>query len=146
MLISELLQYLESFWRRHKRPPSPPRNVHLFVQHARKGKKMATVTLQWGASATGAPTTYSAVWTQNGTALPAVSVPVVSGQATYSLDFAASTGKTINPGDVIGATVQALDSVNNLQSAIVPSVPATVTIPTGPVPPGPPLNVTLAAS
>jgi hypothetical protein len=93
------------------------------------------------------PTGYVVNWTYNGTALAPQTVPVTAaGDASgYSLDFAtANPTVTVSPGDVIGATIDTVDATNNLQSAAVPSVPATVTEPAAPpVAPGPPQNVTL---
>jgi hypothetical protein len=110
---------------------------------------MNDATLTWTKSLTGTPTSYSVIWTQNGTALPAVSTPASAGADTsgYSQDFAtANPTVTVNPGDVIGATVQAIDATNSLSSAVTPSVPANVTIPATPVAPGIPQNVVLALS
>jgi hypothetical protein len=108
---------------------------------------MLDATVSWGASASGTPTSYSVVWSYNGTAQAPISVTANAAQDTsgYSLDFATSNPTVaVKAGDVIGATVQAIDATNSLSSAIVPSVPPTVTEPVVPVPPGPPQNVTLA--
>ncbi len=108
---------------------------------------MNDATVTWTMTTTGTPTGYSVVWTRNGTALPAILVPATAAQdaAGYSLDFVTSEPAiTVAPGDVIGATVQALDAVNGLSGPITPSVPATVTIPATPVAPGAPGNVVLA--
>ncbi len=109
---------------------------------------MNDATVSWTKSLTGTPTGYSVVWTVNGTANPAITVPATNASdiGGYSLDAANSLGVTFNPGDSIGATVQAVDAINNLNSAIVPSSPATVTIPTTPVAPGDPQNVALVLS
>jgi hypothetical protein len=108
-------------------------------------------TLSWDASATGSPTSYSVIWTYNGTAQPAQSVAATAAQdaSGYSLDFATSNPTiTVKGGDVIGATVQAVDATQTPPgtSPVVPSVPPTVTEPTTPVAPGPPQNVTLVLS
>jgi hypothetical protein len=109
---------------------------------------MNDATLTWNKSLTGSPTGYIVIWTVNGTAKPPVTVPATNAGdlVGYSLDAANSLGVTFNPGDAIGATVQATDAINNLQSAVVPSSPASVTIPTAPVAPGDPQNVALALS
>lgn len=110
---------------------------------------MNDATLTWTKSLTGTPTSYSVVWTQNGVALPAVPTPVsASSDVTgYSQDFAtANPTVTLAPGDVVGATITAVDATNNLSSAATPSVPATVTLPVSPVAPGVPQNVVLALS
>lgn len=109
---------------------------------------MNDATLTWNKSLKGTPTGYSVVWNINGTAKPPVLVPATSAGdlAGYSLDAANSLGTTFNPGDVIGATVQAVDSIHSLSSAIDPSVPATVTLPTAPVAPSDPQNIVLTMS
>lgn len=108
-------------------------------------------TLAWKASATGSPTSYSVVWTYNGTAQPPQTVAASAAQdaAGYSFDFVTSNPTiVVKGGDIIGATVEAVDASQTppLDSPIVPSSPATVTEPTAPIPPGPPQNVTLVLS
>lgn len=104
-------------------------------------------TLSWDASATGTPTSYAVIWTYNGTAQAPISVTQNAAQdaSGYSLDFASSNPTiTVKAGDVIGASVQAIDATNSLSSAVVISTPPTVTEPTTPVAPSVPQNVTLA--
>lgn len=91
-------------------------------------------------------TNYLVTWTQNGTALPTVSVPSTSAldASGYTLDFTTSTGITPVGGDVIGATVQSVNSVGS--SPAIPSVPPTITepvIPPTPTMPTGPVSVTL---
>jgi len=109
---------------------------------------MNDATVSWTKSLTGTPTQYAVVWSQNGTALPPVTYPVTAANdaSGYTSDFETATGKTTSPGDVLAVTVQAIDTVNNLSSAIVTSTPSSVTVPTAPVAPGSPQNVTLALS
>lgn len=110
---------------------------------------MSDVTVAWVASPSASTTNYLVTYTVNGTAQTQVSVPRTSAQDSggYSSDInSALPSLTLNPGDVVGASVAANDSVNNLQSAAIPSVPATVTIPTVPVAPAPPSNVVLSLS
>lgn len=109
---------------------------------------MNDATFTWTKSLTGTPTAYLVVWSRNGTALPSVSVAAnsASDASGYSSDFKVATGVTPSAGDQISATVQAFDQPNNLFSAVVPSVPATVTIPTSPIAPGDPQAVSLVLS
>lgn len=103
-------------------------------------------SLSWQASAAGTPTSYTVVWSHNGTAQPPITVPATAAQdaSGYSQDFASANPTiTVAAGDVIGATVTAVDGVHSLSSAVQPSTPPTVTEPTEPVPPSVPLNVTL---
>lgn len=104
-------------------------------------------TVSWTKSLTGTPTQYTVKWTVNGSVVGSPVVPVTAAQdaSGYTLDFASSVpGVTLNPGDQISVTVKADDVPNNLHSEEVASTPPTVTIPTAPVPPGPPQGVTLA--
>ena len=110
---------------------------------------MNDATVSWSASLAGTPTGYVVQWSQNGTPIPPNTVAANSAQDTsgYSQDFAtANPLVAVNPGDVIGVTVQAVDATNNLSSSAVPSTPPTVTEPTAPVAPGDPQNVTLVLS
>jgi hypothetical protein len=118
------------------------------INRSLRRRNVNDATLVWTKSLVGTPTQYSVIWTYNGVAQPADIYPVTAAldASGYSSDFAVATGITPNPGDILGATVQAVDTVNNLTSAVVVSVPPTVTIPTTPVPPGPPQGVTLALS
>lgn len=108
---------------------------------------MLDAIVSWGASATGAPTSYQVRWTYNGSQMAAVNVPRTAAldASGYSLDFATSNPTiTVKGGDQISAIVRAVDSVNNLQSDYVATVPATVTIPAPPAPPSVPQNPVLA--
>jgi hypothetical protein len=110
---------------------------------------MNDAIVSWSKALTGAITGYAVVWTQNGNPLPAVVVPATAQQDAqgYSSDFTTATGVTPKPGDVLGASVATLDATDSLESAVVASTPATVTIPLPPpVAPGVPQNVTLALS
>ena len=99
-------------------------------------------TVNWTKSTSGTPTGYVVSWSVNGTSIGTSNVPVTAAQDTsgYSKDYASSFVTALNPGDKVGATVKAVDTVNNLQSTDVATSPTTVTIP---LPPGPPQNVTL---
>ena len=106
---------------------------------------MAQPTLTWGASPSGDVTQYSITWTQNGTALPPVIVPQdpTSDASGYNSPISAvSPAPTLNPGDTIGASIIATDTVSGLSSS--PVTPGAVVIPVVPVPPQPPQNVALA--
>ncbi len=106
---------------------------------------MADAILSWQKSPSSNVNKYTATFTVNGTALNGIDVPANSGQdATgYVLDLsAASPSTTLNPGDVIGASVVAVDTVNSLTST--PDVANTVTVPTAPVAPQPPVGAALA--
>lgn len=108
---------------------------------------MNDAIVSWQKTTVGTPTSYSVVWTQNGISLPPVSVSVTSAQdaAGYSLDFGTSQpGVSVKPGDVIGATIQAIDAANSLSGPVTPSVPASVTVPSAPVAPGAPTDVVLS--
>lgn len=108
---------------------------------------MNDATLSWSKSATGTPTSYQVTWTYNGTAQSPYKVPASAAQdaSGYSQDFAtANPTLTARAGDVIGATVQALDETNGLSSGVVTA--SSVTIPTTPVAPGDPQNVQLVLS
>jgi len=110
---------------------------------------MSDATVTWNPTTTGTPTAYLVAWSQNSIALPAISVPVSAQQdaSGYSNDFATSNPTVaLNPGDTLAVTVQAVDTKNNLQGPVTPSVPASVQIPTAPVAPGSPTNVVLALS
>jgi hypothetical protein len=111
---------------------------------------MNDATLTFSANnATGTPTGYLVVWSQNGTALPPVTIPQTAAQdaSGYTSDFTSATGVTPAPSDTLGATVQAIDSANSaINSVVVPSTPATVTVPAVTPQLSPPANVALALS
>jgi hypothetical protein len=109
---------------------------------------MNDATVSWTRSLTGTPTGYIVTWSRGGTPLPSILIPASSAQDStgYSSDFVTATGIVLSPGDVLGATVQAFDSVNNLKSSVVVSSPPTVTIPIVLVAPGDPQNVKLVLS
>ncbi len=144
--------------RHHHVPPGTLRHVRLTLRHCfwrwswrhfRWEKIVNDVTVNWTKTTVGTPTNYLVVWSVNGTAATPVSVPATAlgDIGGYSLDYATSQPATpLKPGDVVGATVQANDAVNNLQGPVAPSDPTTVTIPSTPVAPGAPENVKLVLS
>jgi hypothetical protein len=129
-----------------KRRLGKPRYVRLKLHKRRH--KMNDATVSWMKSLTGTPTGYIVVWTVNGTAKSPITVPATNAGdfSGYSLDASNSLGVVFSPGDKIDATVQATDSINNLVSAVVSSTPPEVIIPSTPVAPGIPQNVTLVLS
>lgn len=142
-LLDLIIAYLIAIWRiRHT--PGVPRNVRLNLSrkpNRKKGANMNDAILSWNASTSGNPTSYRVMWIYNSTAQLVQLVPRTSAQdaSGYSLDFATSNpAVTVSPGDVIGASMDAFDGVNNLASATV-SVPSVtvlgVTVPAVPPPP-----------
>ena len=109
---------------------------------------MNDVTASWDASPSNNVTGYQLVYTQNGTALPAVTIARTAAldASGYTSDFAAATGVTPNPGDVIGASLVVVDATDKLQGPTQNPTPETVTIPTAPVAPQAAPNFTLALS
>lgn len=104
---------------------------------------MSDVRVSWQLSPTPGVTSYSVTWTYNGTALAPVIVPqsAAGDSSGYSLLFSTSEpSTTLNPGDVVSATVAAVGPGGTSSAAT--STPASVTIP-APVP-APPVNVTLS--
>lgn len=95
-----------------------------------------SAVLSWQASPSENVQQYSVVWNYNGVPQTPVVVPV-SG-AAYSLTYAG----TLNPNDILSASVSSVDTVNHLTS--VPAVSNTVTVPVPPpTAPLPPTGVTL---
>ena len=120
----------------------PPRNVQLQQISGRPG--MANAKLTWTKSPSSSVNQYSVQWMLDNN--PAAQVPVPSstnGDASgYSTDFnSGNPGVTLNNGDIVGATLTAVDTINNLQSTPVTPSPITISIPTAP---SPPENVVLA--
>lgn len=119
-----------------------PRNVRLFLVLYKRRLPVNDATLAWQASPSQTVTSYSVVWQFNGTNQPAQTVARTAAQdaAGYTLDAATSNpGVTIQPGDVVDATITAVDATHNLSSAPVTPPPVTEPI----APPAPPQNVTL---
>lgn len=105
---------------------------------------MNDTILSWQPSAAGNPTSYRVTWKYKGVNLSVQTIARTAAQdaAGYSLDFvAANPAISVQPGDVIGVSMDAFDAVNDLASPAV-SAPD-VTIPAVPVPPSVPQNVTL---
>ena len=107
---------------------------------------MNDATLTWQASPSPNTTGYQVTWNYNGINQPSMVVPRTAAQdgSGYSSDFATAnpTIITVQGGDVIDATVIALDATNNLQST--PVTPPAVVEPLSP--PDPPANVQLVLS
>jgi hypothetical protein len=100
----------------------------------------------WNASDSSGVTSYGVSWQRNGVAAGSpVTVPQsASGDASgYSSTWdAANPGVTLAGGDVLVATVVAVNGATNLSSA--PATSNSLTIPTQNVPPDPPVNVVLS--
>jgi hypothetical protein len=115
--------------------------------YKRRKKVMLDAIAAWQKPTVGTPTGYYVAWTYNGAALAPQLVPATAAQdvAGYSLDFAtANPTITVAPGDIIGASIQAVDATDTLSGPITPTVPPTVTEPAAPPPaPGPVVNPTL---
>jgi hypothetical protein len=62
---------------------------------------------------------------------PAVTIPAVAGQASYSYPYTTTPGTTITP------TIQSVDAYGQL-SPVIPCNPASVTVPMPAPPTGPP--------
>lgn len=111
---------------------------------------MANATVTWGKTTTGTPTKYVVVWGYNGSNQSPVDVPVdpVRDASQYSADFNSDVpGVTLNNGDTVSVTVQAVDTANNLSGPATPATPATATVGGGGlVAPGAPQNVVLTLS
>lgn len=106
---------------------------------------MNDATLKWSASPSSNVTGYSVVWTYNGTAQPPQSVPRTAAldASGYTLDFATSNPSiAVQGGDVLGASITAVDATDNLASTAV--TPPAVTEPV--MAPLPPVNVALVLS
>ena len=104
-------------------------------------------TASWQADTVGTPTGYLVTWLYNSAAQTPYTVPVTAAQdaAGYTQDFAtANPSIVVKAGDVIDITVQTIDATNNLFSTAVTAPP--VTEPSTPVPPGPPVDLTLVLS
>lgn len=103
---------------------------------------MNDATLAWGASPSNSVTGYSVTWIYNGAAQPTQTVPRTAAldASGYTSDFATSNPTiTVQGGDVIDATVTAVDATHNLSST--PVTPPAVTEPIAA--PEPAQNVTL---
>jgi hypothetical protein len=101
--------------------------------------------LRWTASVSSNVNKYTVAWSRNGVAAGSVDVPQsAAGDASgYATDWnAANPGVTLAPGDVLFATVTAVDTTDNLSST--PVVSNSVTIPTPVQPPAPPTAVVLS--
>jgi hypothetical protein len=87
-------------------------------------------------------------WTLNGqlaglSIIPSTATPGTDGR--YEVPFApASGGPSPGPGDIVGCTGQATDSVDSLVGPVdTPAPPTVQQLPTGPVAPGHLVNFTL---
>ena len=95
---------------------------------------MSTANVVFTPSTDSRVTRYVVVFTVNGVA-QTVFVPAAG-------PYSASV--SVSPNDVVSATAYALDATDNLQSIVVASVPASITVP--PAPLAPPSNVALSLS
>lgn len=85
--------------------------------------------LRWTKSPSSNVNSYAVAWTLNGAAAGTLSVPQTAAMdaAGYSTDFAAGNPTvTLQGGDVLGVTVSAFDSVDNLSSSPVSPTPLTI--------------------
>jgi hypothetical protein len=113
-----------------------------------KAAAVVDPVVRWDASDSAGVTSYSVGWSRNGAAAGApVSVPQSSAgdSGGYSSDWnSANPGVTLTAGDVLIASVAAINATTGLSSAPAPS--NSLTIPTAPTPPDPPSSVVLSIS
>lgn len=100
---------------------------------------MYDVVLSWRASPSSSVTAYQVSWTWGTT-----TKTVVHPATDVSASFVTDTGVTLVHGNVIAASIVAVDDLGQT-SARVSATPGTVAVPTPP-PPSPPSNVTLTLS
>jgi len=102
--------------------------------------------LRWPKSPSSNVNAYSVAWSLNGAAAAVVQVPQsAAGDASgYQTDFnSGNPSTTLKSGDVVGATVASVDTVDNLSSAPLVPTPATVTEPQQAPDPPPSATLTL---
>lgn len=108
---------------------------------------MYNLTARWTKSPSFNVNQYVVNWMYNGNPVNPANIPVTpsADSAGYITDFnSANPTIVLKVGDVVGMSVVAVDTVNNLTSTPMIPTPPTITIPA--TAPSPPINGTLVLS